>query len=115
MTQSIGDVVDGKIHQIQFDPEAAARAAAALQQKAPEVKELSSPTKIEARIQVVNVGPEVGPNKPCPCGSGKKNKKCCRLRRQTRDIVHRKVVVLDADVAKALKAAKRQGKTVRLK
>ena len=23
------------------------------------------------------VGPEVGPNDPCPCGSGKKYKKCC--------------------------------------
>jgi uncharacterized protein YchJ len=23
-------------------------------------------------------GPKVGPNAPCPCGSGKKFKKCCR-------------------------------------
>jgi hypothetical protein len=23
-------------------------------------------------------GPKVGPNDPCPCGSGKKHKKCCR-------------------------------------
>jgi hypothetical protein len=23
-------------------------------------------------------GPKVGPNQPCPCGSGKKYKKCCR-------------------------------------
>ncbi|MCA1900713.1 MAG: SEC-C domain-containing protein, partial [Candidatus Hydrogenedens sp.] len=25
----------------------------------------------------VRVGPKVGPNDPCPCGSGKKYKKCC--------------------------------------
>jgi hypothetical protein len=24
-------------------------------------------------------GPKVSPNDPCPCGSGKKHKKCCRL------------------------------------
>ncbi len=23
-------------------------------------------------------GPKVGPNDPCPCGSGRKDKKCCR-------------------------------------
>ena len=27
--------------------------------------------------QVVNEGPKVGRNDPCPCGSGKKYKKCC--------------------------------------
>lgn len=26
---------------------------------------------------VVNTGPQVGRNDPCPCGSGKKFKKCC--------------------------------------
>ena len=26
---------------------------------------------------VVNKGPKVGRNDPCPCGSGKKFKKCC--------------------------------------
>jgi tetratricopeptide (TPR) repeat protein len=25
-------------------------------------------------------GPKIGPNEPCPCGSGKKYKKCCRLK-----------------------------------
>ena len=24
-----------------------------------------------------NQGPKIGPNQPCPCGSGKKYKKCC--------------------------------------
>lgn len=27
--------------------------------------------------QVINEGPKVGRNDPCPCGSGKKFKKCC--------------------------------------
>jgi uncharacterized protein YecA (UPF0149 family) len=26
---------------------------------------------------VVNEGPKIGRNDPCPCGSGKKYKKCC--------------------------------------
>ena len=28
-------------------------------------------------IPVVNQGPKVGRNDPCPCGSGKKYKNCC--------------------------------------
>ncbi len=32
----------------------------------------------ESKIKTFrNVGPKVGPNDPCPCGSGKKYKKCC--------------------------------------
>jgi uncharacterized protein YecA (UPF0149 family) len=27
--------------------------------------------------QVVRQGPKIGRNDPCPCGSGKKYKKCC--------------------------------------
>jgi SEC-C motif-containing protein len=27
--------------------------------------------------QVVNAAPKIGRNDPCPCGSGKKSKKCC--------------------------------------
>ena len=27
--------------------------------------------------QVVRSGPKIGRNDPCPCGSGKKHKKCC--------------------------------------
>jgi len=33
-----------------------------------------TPTAIEP---IRNVGPRVGRNDPCPCGSGKKYKKCC--------------------------------------
>ncbi|MDO4569427.1 MAG: SEC-C metal-binding domain-containing protein [Planctomycetia bacterium] len=29
------------------------------------------------RVPIKNVGPKVGRNDPCPCGSGKKFKKCC--------------------------------------
>jgi preprotein translocase subunit SecA len=28
-------------------------------------------------VQIVNQGPKVGRNDPCPCGSGKKYKQCC--------------------------------------
>ncbi|HEY6724145.1 MAG TPA: SEC-C metal-binding domain-containing protein [Polyangiaceae bacterium] len=28
--------------------------------------------------QVRREGPKIGPNEPCPCGSGKKYKRCCR-------------------------------------
>jgi SEC-C motif-containing protein len=30
-----------------------------------------------AKDPVVSAGPKVGRNDPCPCGSGKKHKKCC--------------------------------------
>jgi hypothetical protein len=28
-------------------------------------------------VPIVNVSPKIGRNDPCPCGSGKKYKKCC--------------------------------------
>ncbi|MDB5220756.1 MAG: YecA family protein [Myxococcaceae bacterium] len=31
----------------------------------------------KSKRQVVNTTPKVGRNEPCPCGSGKKHKKCC--------------------------------------
>lgn len=31
----------------------------------------------KSKRQVVNTTPKVGRNDPCPCGSGKKHKKCC--------------------------------------
>ena len=31
----------------------------------------------ESVTTVVRKGPKVGRNDPCPCGSGKKYKKCC--------------------------------------
>ena len=33
-----------------------------------------APTRVR---QIVNEAPKVGRNDPCPCGSGKKYKKCC--------------------------------------
>lgn len=33
--------------------------------------------KAPTSFQIVNQGPKVGRNDPCPCGSGKKFKKCC--------------------------------------
>ncbi|PIU54753.1 MAG: preprotein translocase subunit SecA, partial [Chloroflexi bacterium CG07_land_8_20_14_0_80_51_10] len=34
-------------------------------------------TPLERRKEAVGVGKKVGRNDPCPCGSGKKYKKCC--------------------------------------
>jgi SEC-C motif-containing protein len=36
-----------------------------------------SPILPAPKTPIVNTGPEVGRNDPCPCGSGKKYKKCC--------------------------------------
>jgi len=33
--------------------------------------------KITGRIVPVRTSPKIGRNDPCPCGSGKKYKKCC--------------------------------------
>jgi hypothetical protein len=33
---------------------------------------------VPAREPVRRSGPKIGPNEPCPCGSGRKYKKCCR-------------------------------------
>ena len=44
-------------------------------------KAASSPMAAKGRgetVTVVRTAPKVGPNDPCPCGSGKKYKKCCR-------------------------------------
>ena len=41
----------------------------------------SSPMAAKSRgenVTIVRTAPKVGPNDPCPCGSGKKYKKCCR-------------------------------------
>lgn len=37
----------------------------------------TTPLELEARRQTVHVEKKVGRNDPCPCGSGKKYKKCC--------------------------------------
>jgi preprotein translocase subunit SecA len=34
----------------------------------------------ERRVETARTGPKVGRNEPCPCGSGKKYKKCCLLK-----------------------------------
>ena len=33
--------------------------------------------EVAGEAPVVREGPKVGRNDPCPCGSGKKHKKCC--------------------------------------
>ena len=37
----------------------------------------NAPRPIKPTLPIVNDGPKVGRNDPCPCGSGKKYKKCC--------------------------------------
>ncbi|MDY6896329.1 MAG: SEC-C metal-binding domain-containing protein, partial [Thermotogota bacterium] len=45
---------------------------------------------------------KIGRNAPCPCGSGKKFKKCCMMKKQTesltRSMIHRKTDELIPDV-----------------
>ena len=48
--------------------------------KAPEKREQvakANPTAGDSKPQPKRVGTKIGPNDPCPCGSGKKYKKCC--------------------------------------
>ena len=40
-------------------------------------KGLDSSAPAEVQKTVINSGSSVGRNDPCPCGSGKKFKKCC--------------------------------------
>ena len=41
------------------------------------VAQVINPNKKEENMPVVNKGKKIGRNDPCPCGSGKKYKKCC--------------------------------------
>jgi len=54
------------------------RFALAGQSGAPQENLPGQPAKQRPKqTPVRNLGPQVGPNDPCPCGSGKKYKKCC--------------------------------------
>jgi len=39
----------------------------------------NSPVGEVEKVRPVKVAPKVGRNDPCPCGSGKKYKKCCGI------------------------------------
>jgi preprotein translocase subunit SecA len=41
------------------------------------VSEAAAATEAQAKAKPVRIGPKVGRNDPCPCGSGKKYKQCC--------------------------------------
>ena len=43
----------------------------------PPMPEVAQPNALSAKPATVRTGPKVGRNDPCPCGSGKKYKKCC--------------------------------------
>ena len=49
---------------------------------AKETSAVGSGESIVKKQPVRNAGKKVGPNDPCPCGSGKKYKKCCRDKQQ---------------------------------
>ncbi len=51
--------------------------AMAVQQAAAKMKAIMKGQEKETKPQTVTSGPKVGRNDPCPCGSGKKYKKCC--------------------------------------
>lgn len=46
----------------------------ALQDRLKEIKEMALPPTVEQAVSM-----KIGRNNPCPCGSGKKFKKCCLL------------------------------------
>jgi preprotein translocase subunit SecA len=41
------------------------------------VSEAANAAEAQAKAKPIRVGPKVGRNDPCPCGSGKKYKSCC--------------------------------------
>ena len=51
-------------------------------------KEMSTnaPDKSVKKQPVRTAANKVGPNDPCPCGSGKKYKKCCMQKDKTTDV-----------------------------
>ena len=49
----------------------------AQQQQAGSLEETEPAGVVEKAVPVHHAGPKVGRNDPCPCGSGKKYKKCC--------------------------------------
>jgi preprotein translocase subunit SecA len=52
-------------------------ALAGQESQATQAGAVSTQPEKRKRQPVRNIGPHVGPNDPCPCGSGKKYKKCC--------------------------------------
>ncbi len=49
------------------------------QNKAPEREQVAKPDAPNAGAEPVKKGKKIGPNDPCPCGSGKKYKMCCGM------------------------------------
>ncbi len=62
-------------------PESYGVDAAAIQQAAQQPAAGSDPDEdpdaVQPTVPIINAGPKVGRNDPCPCGSGKKFKQCC--------------------------------------
>jgi preprotein translocase subunit SecA len=58
------------------EAEAFGGGVAAPPEEAPSAAPVARPAQSAAQAQPVRTGPRVGRNDPCPCGSGKKYKKC---------------------------------------
>jgi uncharacterized protein len=59
------------------DPVKRGKLAVEMEAAIPEIRKFWLPNRKSAVMQVRNDAPKVGRNDPCPCGSGKKFKKCC--------------------------------------
>jgi uncharacterized protein len=59
------------------DPIKRGKLAVEMEAAIPEIRKFWLPHRKSAVTQVRNASPKVGRNDPCPCGSGKKFKKCC--------------------------------------
>ena len=53
---------------------------------AKETSATGSPDKTVRKAPVRTAATKVGPNDPCPCGSGKKYKKCCMQKDKSSDM-----------------------------
>jgi uncharacterized protein len=59
------------------DPVKRHKLAVEMEAAIPEIRKFWAPLRKSAVAQVQRDAPKVGRNDPCPCGSGKKHKKCC--------------------------------------
>jgi len=74
-SQRIKSVFDSLPQQFVHD-EAAGLSQSAAQQRA-QLQQPNAAPQPAAPVPIRKEGPKVGRNEPCPCGSGKKYKKCC--------------------------------------
>jgi len=74
MIQAIREETIRRVFLVQLRPQQELRR----QKVAKEISATGTPDGTVKKQPIRNKGTKVGPNDPCPCGSGKKYKKCCR-------------------------------------